>query len=77
MSGDKCCIKGCRGSSDIIYLRRGLCNKCWDRLSELSTNETRIAVGLKPLRKGFESQAKTDEEPEDEQAQQEPVASGT
>ena len=74
---DKCCIKGCRQPSAVIYLRRGLCDKHWNQLSALSVDETRAAVGLKPLKKKDSQpeppETQSEKETENGEPQQEPV----
>lgn len=36
---DKCCFGKCRSPSSLYYFGKPLCDKCWNKLCELPTNE--------------------------------------
>lgn len=45
---EKCAIKGCKSKqSDIEYLGKPVCEKCWAKFSEKPVNVLRAALGLK------------------------------
>jgi len=45
---EKCAIKGCKSKqSDIEYLGKLMCGKCWAKYSDKPVNVLRAALGLK------------------------------
>jgi hypothetical protein len=49
---DKCQIPRCRNESDLVYLGKGVCWKCWHKYIDLDDDSLKRILGFTPREEG-------------------------
>lgn len=61
MTKDICCYKKCRNEAAVYYYGKPLCDKCWNKLSQIDPEEVKTILNIKPAKPNTNTHIKQDQ----------------